>query len=60
MYGNIFKNNGTFSLDLHLIYRGENLRKGGNSFANKLDLLMRACSFACEQPVLLTAKKWLN
>ena len=45
---------------MRLISREENLMKGGNSFANKPDLLMRACSFTCEQFTLLTAKKMIK
>ena len=45
MHGNILKNDGTFLQKMHLISRGEILMKCGNSFANKLDLLIRACGF---------------
>ena len=34
--------------------------KSNDSLANKIDLLMRAYGFACEQSVLLTAKKMIK
>ena len=45
---------------MNLISGAENLRKGGNSFANRFDLLMHACSFTCKQLALLTAKKTIK